>query len=96
MRKTMHLETDSLDRLLDAIGEAVDALGDADRVVVETDGGRDRRNDPQKAALARMTLRAAELAALLSAELHVRYWAMKGLEDPRIEAGLPTETAEVA
>jgi hypothetical protein len=96
MRKTMQLETDSLDRLLDAIGEAVDVLGDTESVVVETDGGRDRHNNPHKATLARTTLRAAELASLLSAELHVRYWAIKGHADPRRGAGLPNENAEVA
>lgn len=45
--------------------------------------GRDTDNDTTKARTARELLRAAELAGLLSGELHALYWQLKGRDDPR-------------
>lgn len=83
MRKTIRLETKSLDRILDAIRDVVSALESARTVEVNAHARRDRENNSSKAALARSTLHAAELAGLLTSELHTRYWAIKGVEDVR-------------
>lgn len=52
---------------------------------LRVEDGRDIDNDATKAKLARDLLRAAELAGLLSGELHVLYWQLKGQDDPREE-----------
>lgn len=49
--------------------------------------GRDTDNDAVKARTARELLRAAELAGLLSGELHALYWQLKGKDDPREDRG---------
>jgi hypothetical protein len=89
MRKQMQLETASLHRLVDVIDDVIGQMEVASPVTVHLAAGRDQSNDAEKAALARSLLRAAELASLLASELHVRYWGIKGLEDPRTAAGTP-------
>lgn len=50
---------------------------------LRVEDGRDIDNDATKARVARDLLRAAELAGLLSGELHALYWQLKGQDDPR-------------
>lgn len=50
---------------------------------LRVEDGRDIDNDTTKAKVARDLLRAAELAGLLSGELHALYWQLKGQDDPR-------------
>lgn len=53
------------------------------RAPIDPDRGPGRRNDPDRAALSRDLLRAADLARLAGAELQEAYWNVKGYDDPR-------------
>lgn len=87
--KTLTLEVTSLYRLLNDLETAIVELEGLGTFTLHVEDGRDVDNNKdrraRRAAVARNVLRAAEVAGLLRAELHMRYWQMKGYDHPQEE-----------
>lgn len=79
---TVEFDTDRLDRLREELDACLYRVTSTP-VEVDAGSGRALHNDPNKAEVSRTLLRAADLADLISAEVKMLYWAMKGQDDPR-------------